>query len=105
MNDLSMLSTFAFNAEKLGIVGVLVLFVIYFIYQNHTINKNIVKAVESLDNQTKELKAIFHQQSDFYNKFLNDLRADMKELKDKTSEIHLHCKEQASYRKDYYNKG
>lgn len=105
MNDLSMLSTFAFNAEKLGIVGFLVLFVIYFIYQDLTINKNLIKVVKSLDESTKELKVIFQQQLDFQNKFLNDLRADMKELKDKTSEIHLHCKEQASYRKDYYNKG
>ncbi|CUU81869.1 Uncharacterised protein [Campylobacter hyointestinalis subsp. hyointestinalis] len=103
MNDLSMISTFALNAEKLGIVGVLVLFVIYFIYQNYTINKNIVKAVESLDDQTKELKAIFHQQLDFHNKFLNDLRSDIKEIKDKTSEMHLHCKESTNLiRKDYY---
>lgn len=103
MNDLSMISTFALNAEKLGIIGFLVLFVIYFIYQDMTINKNLIKVVKSLDESMRELKTIFHQQLDIQNKFIESLRNDIKEIKDKTSEMHLHCKESTNLiRKDYY---
>ncbi|CUU77688.1 hypothetical protein CDQ71_00290 [Campylobacter hyointestinalis subsp. hyointestinalis] len=103
MNDLSMISTFALSAEKLGIIGFLVLFVIYFIYQDMTINKNLIKVVKSLDESMRELKTIFHQQLDIQNKFIESLRNDIKEIKDKTSEMHLHCKESANLiRKDYY---
>ncbi|WP_152332730.1 hypothetical protein, partial [Campylobacter hyointestinalis] len=95
MNDLNVISTFASNAEKLGIIGFLVLFVIYFIYQDMTVNKNLTKVVKSLDESTKELKTIFSQQLDFQNKFLNDIRDDIKDIKAKTSDMHLHCKESA----------
>ncbi|PPB54270.1 hypothetical protein [Campylobacter hyointestinalis] len=100
MNDLNVISTFASNAEKLGIIGFLVLFVIYFIYQDMTVNKNLTKVVKSLDESTKELKTIFSQQLDFQNKFLNDIRDDIKDIKAKTSDMHLHCKESANIIRD-----
>lgn len=93
MNDLNVISSFASNAEKMGIIGFLVLILIYFIYQHQTINKQMTQALQDLKDQTKELNAILRQQLDFQSKFIGDLRDDIKDIKEKTSDMHLHCKE------------
>lgn len=100
MNDLNVISAFASNAEKMGIIGFLVLVLIYFIYQHQTINKQMTQALQDLKDQTKELNAILRQQLDFQSKFIGDLRDDIKDIKAKTSDMHLHCKESANMIRD-----
>ncbi len=93
MSELGIIADFASQFEKLGIIGVLVVFIIYFVYQHQTINKQMIKALEGLKEQTKELHNLSKQQLEFQTKFLSDLRDDIKDIKEKTSDMHLHCKE------------
>ncbi|CUU71039.1 Uncharacterised protein [Campylobacter hyointestinalis subsp. hyointestinalis] len=93
MSELGIIAGFASQFEKLGIIGVLVVFIIYFVYQHQTINKQMIKALEGLKEQTKELYNLSKQQQEFQTKFLSDLRDDIKDIKEKTSDMHLHCKE------------
>ncbi|ALV25023.1 hypothetical protein CIG2463D_1458 [Campylobacter iguaniorum] len=93
MSDLSIVAGFATQVEKLGIVGFLVLFLIYFVYNHQIINKQMIKALEGLKEQTKELQNLSKQQLEFQTRFLSDLREDIKDIKEKTSDMHLHCKE------------
>ncbi|ALV24548.1 hypothetical protein CIG2463D_0975 [Campylobacter iguaniorum] len=100
MSDFSMAAGFAAQVEKLGIIGFLVLFLIYFVYNHMVLNKQMATALQDLKDQTKELNAILRQQLDFQSKFIGDLRDDIKDIKSKTSDMHLHCKESANLIRD-----
>lgn len=103
MSELGVIASFATQFEKLGIIGVLVVFIIYFVYQHQTINKQMVKALEGLKEQTRELHNLSKQQLEFQTQFLSDLRGDIKDIKEKTSDMHIHCKESANLiKKDFY---
>lgn len=89
-----------FLKSEVGSVSILICFLGYMIYNNVSISKGQINALNDLKEQTTEIRNLFKQQLDFQNHFINELKHDMREVKEKTSEIHLHCKESVNMIRD-----
>ena len=100
MNDLNTITEFASTAEKLGIIGILFIFLAYKIYQYQAMSKQIGQVLQDLKEQSKELSNILKHQLDFQSKFMIELKEELRDIKSKTNDIHLHCKESANIMRD-----
>ena len=100
MSELDTITAFASSAEKLGIIGVLFIFLAYKIYQYQTMSKQVGQVLQDLKEQSKELANILRHQIDFENKFMMEVKEELRDIKCKTNDIHMHCKESAQMVRD-----
>ena len=56
--------------------------------------------LQDLKEQSKELANILRHQIDFENKFMMEVKEELRDIKCKTNDIHMHCKESAQMVRD-----
>lgn len=72
MNDLATLSTFALTVEKLGIVGILAIISIAFIWLYVKQSKENAKMLESISRDIRELLTKFEKSQERFFELLMD---------------------------------
>lgn len=79
--ELIEVSTFVLNAEKVGIVGVLLIVIVYFAYIQNTTLKRITEAVDSLRETCKSVIQGSLSRLERVDLKLNNIMDELKDIK------------------------
>lgn len=79
--ELVEISTFALNVEKIGIVGVLFIIIVYFAYIQNTTLKKMTEAVNSLKETSKDIVQASLSRLERADLKLNSIIDELKDIK------------------------
>lgn len=79
--ELVEISTFALNVEKIGIVGVLFVIIVYFAYIQNTTLKKMTEAVDSLKETSKDIIQASLSRLERVDLKLNNIIDELKDIK------------------------
>lgn len=92
-NNVGQVLNFALQADKLGVVGILVLVVFGLVgFCIYTI-KALKEPMHQLAENGKVSNELFKQAMDYSRDLNSEIRSDLKDIKNKTNDIHDCCKE------------
>ena len=92
-NNVGQVLNFALQADKLGVVGILVLVVFGLVgFCIYTI-KALKEPMHQLAENGKVSNELFKQAMDYSRDLNSEIRSDLKDIKSKTNDIHDCCKE------------
>ncbi len=92
-NNVGQVLNFALQADKLGVVSILILVVFGLVgFCVYTI-KSLKEPMHQLAENGKVSNELFKQAMDYSRDLNNEIRGDLKDIKSKTNDIHDCCKE------------
>jgi hypothetical protein len=92
-NNVGQILDFALKADKLGVVGILILVVFVLVgFCVYTI-KSLKEPMHQLAENGRVSNELFKQALDYSRDLNSEIRSDLKDIKTKTDSIHDCCKE------------
>nr|DAU39302.1 MAG TPA: protein of unknown function (DUF948) [Caudoviricetes sp.] len=92
-NNVGQILNFALQADKLGVVSILVLVVFGLVGFCYYTIKALKEPMRQLSENGKVSNELFKQALDYTRDLNSEIRSDLKEIKVKTDSIHDCCKE------------
>ena len=92
-NNVGQVLNFALQADKLGVVSILILVVFGLVGFCYYTIKALKEPMHQLAENGKVSNELFKQAMDYTRDLNNEIRSDLKEIKVKTDSIHDCCKE------------